>query len=166
MWEETFKRRMREFGKHAPEIVKGDPFSIKIRAASGCFHREHSPEAYKIIDDYFSSLSEPECYFKFEEHESGPEILVYLAITTAGVTLVKSIIDLIVVILKARSEGIKKGDRKNASLELIIRKTKRNDEVVEEKIIRIDPFDLIDKQKIQKQIEKSAKSLIDEKNNK
>ena len=70
----------------------------------GCFHREHSPCAYELIDSYLSrSTAESE----IEEHESGPELLVYLAVATAGLTLAKSIIDLVTSIIKARSEGVK-----------------------------------------------------------
>lgn len=155
---ENFGRRIREFGNQTHKTIDGETFLIKLRTI-GCFHREHSPVAYRLIDDYFSVLPESDCYFKFEEHESGPEILVYLAVTTSGITLAKSIIDLIMAILKARSEGIKKGD-KRSSLELVVRKIQTKDETVEEKIIRVDDLsDFLDKQELQKQIEKSVKEL-------
>lgn len=166
MWKDAFRRRMFEFGKEAPSGDRGVPFSIKIRVTGGCFHREHSPSAYRIIDDYLSSLSKPDCCFRFEEHESGPEILVYLALTTAGITLTASVINLIVTILKARSEGIKKGDRPHESLEIIIRRIQRNGELIEEKIMRIGNNDLIDKEKIKKELEKSAKKELDGKDTK
>ncbi|MFA5075593.1 MAG: hypothetical protein WC436_05850 [Candidatus Babeliales bacterium] len=161
MWEDTFKKRMNEFGRRAPDNVKGEPFSIKIRVAGGCFHREHSPEAYRIIDGYLSGISEPESYFSFEEHESGPEILVYLALTTAGLSLAKSIIDLIVAVIKARSEGIKKGDSPCAPLELIVRRIQRGDEFVEEKVMRINSFDRIDENEVKKQVDRAFKNLAD-----
>lgn len=161
MWEETFKRRMHEFSRCAPGAEKGEPVSIKIRVSGGCFHREHSPEAYKLIDKHISGMPESDFYFRFEEHESGPELLVYLAVTTAGISLAKSIIDLVVAILKARSEGIKKGDKPDAHLELIVRRVQKSDEFIEEKIMKINSVDLIDNKKIQKQIEKSVKDLID-----
>ena len=42
-----------------------------------------------------------------EEHESGPEIVAFLVIATAGIQLTKSIIDLLITIVKARSDGRK-----------------------------------------------------------
>lgn len=66
---------------------------------SGWFHREHFPRAYDIIDASFVGLS-PDV--EYVEHESGPELLVYLAVATAGITLAKSVIDLVTAILKAR----------------------------------------------------------------
>lgn len=152
MWKDTFRKRMFEFGKEAPTGNKMVPFSIKIRVTGGCFHREHSPSAYEIIDGYLSTLSKPDCYFRFEEHESGPEILVYLALATGGITLTASVINLIVTILKARSEGVKKGDRPHESLEIIIRRIQKDGEFIEEKIMRIGNTDLIDKEKIRKEL--------------
>jgi hypothetical protein len=80
--------------------------SIKIRVVSGCFHREHSPRGYAVIDSQLAKLL-PDSELGFEEHESGPELLVYLAVATAGITLAKSVIDLISAIIKARAEGVK-----------------------------------------------------------
>ena len=160
MWKDTFRRRMLEFGKEAPLGDRGVPYSIKIRVTGGCFHREHSPYAYEIIDNYLSTLSKPDCYFRFEEHESGPEILVYLALATGGITLTANVINLIATILKARSEGFKKGDRPHESLEIIIRRIQKNGEFIEEKIMRIGNTDLINKQKIKKELEKAAKKEV------
>lgn len=129
-----------------PELV-----SIKIRVASGCFHREHSPNAYKIIDEYIrprrSELLEHEdeyfrsrrseffgCEYEFREHESGPEIIAYIALTTAAIALATSIIDLIVTIIRARSEGIRRGDKPEAPLRLIVRSAYR-EEGAEERIV-------------------------------
>ena len=83
------------------------PVSIKVRVTSGCFHREHSPHAYDIIDRHLASLEGQESDFAFEEHESGPELLVYLAVAAAGITLAKSTIDLVIAIIKARVDGIR-----------------------------------------------------------
>ena len=52
--------------------------------------------------------------------ETGPELLVYLAVATADITLAKSVIDLITAILKVRSDGVKKGDRPDAPLKVDI----------------------------------------------
>ena len=56
------------------------PLSIKLRVVSGCFHREHSPHAYQLID---SHLNASPAELEFQEHESGPELLVYMAAVLA-----------------------------------------------------------------------------------
>lgn len=48
-----------------------------------------------------------------ECHESGPEIIAYLGLGTASIILVKSIIDLIVTVLKARQNESHSGTFKN-----------------------------------------------------
>lgn len=63
--------------------------SIKVRVQASCFHPEHSPEAYRLIDDYTATADLSDVHFQFEEHESGPEILVYLAVAAAGLELAK-----------------------------------------------------------------------------
>ena len=113
------------------------PASIKVRINSGCFHREHSPEAYRLIDDYLASTNLSDARYRFEEHESGPEILLYLAVTTAGLSFAKSVVELITAIIKARSEGIRKGDRPSDPLELIVRGHTKDGEYLEETILRI-----------------------------
>jgi hypothetical protein len=90
-WQQTFRERMRDFRDRRPARVGDVALSIKLRVVSGCFHREHSPHAYTLIDSHLGSLS-PDV--EFVEHESGPELLVYLAVGTAGLTLAKSVIDL------------------------------------------------------------------------
>jgi hypothetical protein len=112
--------------------------SIKVRAQSGCFHREQSPRAYAIIDKHLDALApeDLECT-SFEEHESGPELLVWVAVATAGLTLAKSIVDLVTAIFKARSEGVKQGDHPSDPLELIVRRVSNRDEFREEAILRI-----------------------------
>ena len=162
MWKDDFRKRMNDYKNKSPR-GSGEPVSIKIRVTGGCFHRSCCPNAYRIIDDYLLSL-EIDCDFKFEEHESGPEILVYLALTVAGINLASSLVNLIVTIIKARSEGIRKGDRhREQSIEIIVRKIQRNDEYVEENIMRIESNDLIDKANIKKALEKAIKKQLKEK---
>jgi hypothetical protein len=103
----------------------------------GCFHREHSPEAYRIIDDFLSTTDLSDVHLHFEEHESGPEILVYMAVAAAGLTLAKSVVELITAIIKARSEGIKRGDKPCEPLELIMRGHSKDGEYYEETVLRI-----------------------------
>jgi hypothetical protein len=114
-WKHVFADRMRRFESSMPPSGDHIPVSIKLRITSGCFQREHSPHAYSTIDEHLRSLDPQNSNFRFEEHESGPEILVYMAVTAAGLNLAKNVIDLIVTIIKARSEGAKKGDRADRS---------------------------------------------------
>ena len=128
---------MRDFGRAKTDDLV--PVSIKVRVTSGCFHREHSPHAYRLIDGYLADadLSDVQC--RFEEHESGPELLIYLAVTAAGLGVVKSVVELITAIIKARSEGIKKRDRPSDPLELIVRGHSKDEEYFEETVLRIPP---------------------------
>src|SRR5574337_529202 len=103
-WIESFNARLRGFAA-AEAQEAGQPVSIKIRVEAGCFHREHSPAAYAIIDQYLRDSPPRDVPFRFEEHETGPEVLVYVAAATAVGTLAASIINLVTAILRARSEG-------------------------------------------------------------
>lgn len=105
-WQETFRGRMRHFESERAPLPGEAAVSIKVRITSGCFHREHSPRAYELIDQSLRKLSPGDSSFAFEEHESGPELLVYIA---AGVGLATSVINLIATIIKARSEGSGRG---------------------------------------------------------
>ena len=101
-WRNEFRQRMSTFDEHA-HGDDGLAVSIKVRVASGCFHREHSPQAYRMIDEYLQLHAPEDARWSFQEHESGPELLVYLAVTTAGLSLAASIINLVTAIIKARA---------------------------------------------------------------
>ncbi len=123
------------------------PLSIKIRVTSGCFHREHSPEAYALIDEWLNSIQR-DGDFALEEHESGPELLVLAAVASGVASAVASeVIGAILAILRARREGIKRGDSPSDPLELIVRRVDA-DGVREETILRIGHHDEIDQAKI------------------
>jgi hypothetical protein len=51
------------------------PVSLKVRVTSGCFHRQHSPHAYALIDRDIGALTRDPA-LSFVEHENGPELLV------------------------------------------------------------------------------------------
>jgi hypothetical protein len=136
--------------------------SIKVRVTSGCFHREHSPKAYCMIEHHLYSISPDQAVFEFQEHESGPEILVYLAVTTAGLTLAKSVIDLVTAIIKARCDGIRQGDKPNDPLELIIRRTCKEGQFTEDKVLRVGPHENVDRSVIEQDLKKAAEKLIKE----
>ena len=111
-WRNEFRRRMSMFDEHAhgDDDDDGLAVSMKVRVTSGCFHREHSPQAYRLIDEYLQLHALEDVRWSFQEHESGPELLLYLAVTTAGLSLAAGIINLVTAIIKARADGIKKGD--------------------------------------------------------
>jgi len=156
-WEKASRQRMRGFGTRRRQQLGEVALSIKIRVVSGCFHREHSPRAYAAIDSQLAHVS-PD--LQFVEHESGPELLVYLAVATAGITLAKSGIDLVAAILKARSEGVKKGDKPDAPLELIVRRIDDGREFHEEIVLRIGHSQPIDQDVIEKQVDEALRALL------
>jgi len=154
-WKDQFRRRMNRFSM--PSEGHGNAISIKIRPQGGCFHRQHSPHAYDLIDDYFHKC--PSIDVGFEEHESGPELLVWLAIRIAGLNIAKSVIDLVTAIIKARSEGIKKGDSPSAPIELIVRKVITHDKIIEEKVLRFDYKDKVNGEQIEKALKEAIEKI-------
>ncbi len=134
--------------------------SIKVRVDSGCFHREHSPRAYELIDEALTQPPASMC--SFEEHESGPEILAYVVV---GVGLATALINLVTAIIKARSEGIKKGDHPTDPVVLIVRRDEPGG-VKEEIVLRISSTDRVQKKQIADAIAHSLRKLIGEPKNK
>jgi hypothetical protein len=159
-WNRIFHKRMADFERSMPRTRDGIAVSIKIRVTTGCYHRSCCPHAYSIID---RELSEPRVErdsFVFQEHESGPEILVYLAVTSAGATLAASIINLITTIIKARFEGAKRGDRHPDPVELIVRRTIKPDEVREETVLRFSELDQVTREAIATELSKAVSRLL------
>jgi hypothetical protein len=145
-WLGEFHERMTRFASD-----NGDeslPVSIKLRIDSGCFCRNCAPEAHRLIEEHRRHAQPEREGTRIVEHESGPEILTYLALTTAGLSLTKSVIDLVVAIVKARSDGKKKGDRSGPPFELIIRRFDQDEKYAEEKILRIPDGQDVDAEKL------------------
>lgn len=159
-WEKDFQRRIDLFEAPFLDKGKGVTISIKIRVTSGCFHREHSPYAYRIIDKQLVAYSSQDSNFSFQEHESGPELLVYVALGTVGITFAKSVIDLITAIIKARSEGIKHGDSPDAPIELIVRRFDNNGKIKEEIVLRFGSRDEVKKEFIEESLKKKVSELL------
>jgi hypothetical protein len=157
-WENQFRSRMKRFNTSIPAQGESVPISIKVRVTSGCFHREHSPNAYQIIDDFLNSYHHSD--FEFQEHESGPELLVYLSLVSAGVSLTANIINLVTAIIKARTEGIKHGDRPDTPLELIVRGFDEDGKLKEEKVLKIASSDIIDKKVIEQALLDSTNKMF------
>ena len=131
------------------------PVTIKIRVHNGCFHREHSPAAYAIIDKKLLAIPFEERHFDLVEHESGPEIIVWIALGTAGITLSKSIVDLVTANINARAKGREAGDRPDGKLLLIIRDTHRTDSSTEEFVMEIYDKEVVSPTQIKDVFEKS-----------
>jgi len=160
-WRNEFRRRMNTFDEHAHDDELA--VSIKVRVTSGCFHREHSPQAYRIIDEYLQLQAPEDARWSFQEHESGPELLVYLAVTTAGLSLATSVINLVTAIIKARADGIKKGDHPNAPLEIIVRGHHRDGEFYEEQILRVDSRTPLARDVIENALNQGVKAIEQQK---
>ena len=107
-----------------------------------------------------SHLASSTAEIEFQEHERGPELLVYMALATAGLTLAKSVIDHITAMIKARSDGVKKGDRPNDPLELIIRRIDDHSQFREETVLRIGHNDPADPKEIEKQVAEALGRLL------
>jgi len=157
-WPKEFARRIENFG----EPFEGRPgiaVSVKVRVVGGCFHREHSPHAYRLID---VAIREPGLgsAIQWHEHESGPELLVWIPLVTAGLAFSAATINLVVSILKARSEGIKAGDRPREPLELIVRTTQPGAGVVEEKVLRFDPQDPVHVTVVRKALDEAGRKML------
>lgn len=154
-WPNEFRERMRRFaGRREPRPGEA-AVSLKIRVSSGCFHREHSPRAYELIDEKLKSAA-TDSGLVLEEHESGPEILTYIALGTAGLSLAAQLINLIATIIKARSEGIKKGDHPSDPLHLIVRRVHDAEGFREEQVLTVGHRDTLDEAKLQEQTRAGA----------
>lgn len=138
-----------------------EQITIKIRAEHGCFCRSHSRETIKLIDEIVRNSHTHE--FEYHEHESGPEIIAWLALGTAGLTVTKSLIDLITAIINACKEGRKKGDNHSGKLKLIIRDTYRTENSTEELVLEIYDNDLIDSAKVKEAIESGINKKFNKK---
>jgi len=121
--QEQIRKRIQQFEADNAETA----ISVKIRPVSGCFHREHSRAAYAIIDEWL--VQNRNIKLKFEEHESGPEII-------AAINSITAVINFVVAIIQARFKGMEKGDRSDYPIELIIRRIERDNEYLEEVILR------------------------------
>ncbi len=90
--------------------------------------------------------------FVLECHESGPEIIAYLALATSATVLLKSIVDLVITIIKALSnEGRKQPLRIKLSKRQIIKGKNEEDNLIE--------IDMPISKDIEKQLEEILKNL-------
>lgn len=161
-WPHEFRERMRRFeGGREPRLGEV-AVSIKVRVPSGCFHREHSPHAYELIDQSLKKLAAPDTELVFQEHETGPEVLAYVALTAAGISLAASVINLITASIKARSEGIRKGDYPAAPLHLIVRHIHDIEGFRDEQVLTVGPEDAVEEAKVEQQLTAGLRKLLKE----
>jgi len=137
----------------------GVSVSLKVRVTSGCFHREHSPRAYALIDAQLAATPRDESPFEFIEHENGPEIL---ALVTAGLSLATSVVNLVVAIIAARRQGVSEGDQPSEPIELIVRRIESGDTLQQEMVLRIDHRDAVDRARIEPLLDAAIERLADE----
>ena len=161
-WPFEFRERMRRFEGRRKPCPGEVAVSIKIRVSSGCFHREHSPRAYELIDQSLRTLATTDTTVDFEEHESGPEILAYVVLAAAGLNLAAAIVNVITAIIRARSEGIKKGDHPSAPLHLIVRRVHDAEGVREEQVLTIGHTDAINEAQLQERLTEALRQLLQE----
>ncbi len=152
-----FGSRVNYFEGKIPQRVESPTVSIKF---DGSFHPPHSPEAHKMIDEYLKSHPLEDDKVEFIDHESGPELLVYLALGTAAISLSKSIIDLIVAILKSRQQGIKRGDRNQTVFEIRVRGFDENGNTQKEKILEFRSSDTLDRDIVRKTLQSAISKFL------
>jgi hypothetical protein len=143
----------------------GRAISVKVRVTSGCFHREHSPSAYEIIDRQLASMPGFRRDFGFEEHESGPEVLLLITAATAALGLAREVVGLVTEIVKARHEGVDRGDHPSDPIEVIVRRIDDGNTIREETVLRIGHRETFDQQQLEARvaamIESAATDLSD-----
>jgi hypothetical protein len=132
--------------------------SLKVRVASGCFHREHSPRAYAVIEQQLAAVPDHGSRFDYLEQESGPEVLTWVA---DGVALAASLISLVVAIIEARHAGVKEGDQPSDPIELVARRIEDGDTSREEVILRIAQGDAVDRERIEALMSEAVARLAD-----
>jgi hypothetical protein len=153
----------------AIDLLKTSPdyekyISIKLSPPSGCCCSDCWPETWQIVNQTIypcgpvkhegdAVIKKDGDVFVLEQHESGPEILVFLALATASATLAKSVVDLITTIIK----GLAGEHRKQPPHIKIVKRRLIKGIIEEENLIEIDiPIS----KNIEKQLEEKIKQAI------
>jgi hypothetical protein len=153
-WEKDFIERFDALERICRRPDGAAAASLKFRGSGGCFHREHSPHAFAIMDK--KKLEKDGIVL--EDHESGPEYLIWIPVIVLGIGLADKIIGLVTTLLKARQEGAMKGDKRPANLDFIIRAELPSSGYREKLIITIEADKPFDEAKARTEID----ALIDE----
>lgn len=158
----TWVASLRSRLERAPIHGSGLPVSIKVRVKGGCFCRSCCPSAWQQIDEAFPHLRDRSDDYVFEEHETGPEVIMYLAVAHAGICLAKSIVDLITTIIKARSDGAKIGDRRPEPIELIVRYVREDSTLREEVAMEVEQHKRVTKKQVNDGLVKALEKLTED----
>ena len=137
-WQEDIKRRLEQF-RH--EDGNGFAVSIKVRVSYGAFGYGHSPQLDRMID---RDIEHP-THWLYVHHESGPEWLLYLALTAAGLgvaekslALIKSTIDLVAIAVKNHGKERRKWKQEPEPLTIVVRGFDAEGAFFEKPVIEID----------------------------
>lgn len=138
--------------------------SIKLSPPSGCCCSNCWPETWQMVNKTImpygpikhegdALIGKDGNAFVLEQHESGPEILIYLAAATPSLPLVKSVIELITTIIKSlTNEHRKQPPRIKVSKRQLIK-----GKIEEEYLVEIDiPIS----KDIEKLLEEKIKQVI------
>ena len=157
-WNEELDQRIQKYSVN--HIIKEgeEAVSIKVRAEGGCYHKSCCPYALNLIYHKMNEINPDK--FEYIEHESGPEIITYISLSVLGITLAKSIIELVTTIIKERFEGQNHGDgHKGNPVTLIIRKTIKGKEVIEEQIMTFNESDKVSEEVVKNLLTDGYKNL-------
>ena len=119
--------------------------------------RNIPPLAYELIHRHTRNFSADA---EFVEHESGPELLVYLTLAASGITLAASVIQLITAIIQSRSDGARGGDRPAEPIELIIRRVDERNRFHEEFVWRAGHGEPEDRTEVEMKIHEALRRLF------
>jgi hypothetical protein len=124
-WQKEIKQRLERFN-HGDG--KGLALSVKVRVKSNCFCYDHSGRFHQMMDRDRRGEREGTSHWEYEEHESGPEWLLYLALTAAGLGIaektlgiVKSVVDLVALSVKSHREERRKRRQTPEPLIIVVR---------------------------------------------
>jgi hypothetical protein len=141
-WQQEIRQRLERFN-HGDG--KGLAVSIKVRVKSNCFCYDHSGHFHRMMDRDRHWDREGPSHWEYEEHESGPEWLLYLALTAAGLGvaekslgIVKSVIDLVAVAVKSHREERGKRGQRPEPLVIVVRGFDSEGAFFEKPVMEID----------------------------
>jgi hypothetical protein len=156
-WLHEFRQRMDAFRKTGKE---GDVvISIKLRAEWGSFDQYGFPDLYPSLNAALRRRTSNDIVI--QEHESGPEWIVRLALIAGSLGVLKAVIELVTQALKSREKPRKYDDGRVAEvppLILIVRLIDEKSEFREKEVRKIEPG-----QKVKKlDLEADLEAAIDE----
>jgi hypothetical protein len=140
-WQEEIRRRLERF--HHEDDGLGMAVSVKVRVASNCFCYGHHRHFEREMDRHRGMESRSR--WEYVEHESGPEWLLYLALTAAGLgvaekslALIKSVVDLVALSVKSHAEERKTRNQRPEPLSIVVRGFDLRKVFFEKPVIEID----------------------------